>query len=61
MTKYPLQSYPNENFDKLQSYALAIAREERAKGREFPRYGYSDADWEAARVRMREDWERERS
>jgi len=57
----PTQSYPFENFDRLQSFALLIADEERAKGRALPRYGYSHADWEAARVRMREDWERERS
>jgi hypothetical protein len=54
----PTQSYPFENFDRLQSYALLIADEERAKGRELPRYGYSNADWEAARERLRSEWAR---
>lgn len=42
------QYYSNENFDRVQNIALQIADENRVKGREYPKYGYSLADVEEA-------------
>lgn len=42
------QSYPNQNFDRIQSFALAIADAERQNGRSEPKYGYSLSDWNRA-------------
>lgn len=42
------QSYPNQNFDRIQSFALAIADAERKNGRSEPKYGYSLSDWNRA-------------
>jgi len=48
MKKSRPQSYPNENFDRIQSFALAIADAERTNGRVEPKYGYTLSDWNRA-------------
>jgi hypothetical protein len=42
------QHHSNENFDRVQNIALQIADENRVKGREYPKYGYSLSDFEDA-------------
>ena len=45
MEKSSTQPCPDENFDRIQSFALAIADAERMNGRSEPKHGYTQSDW----------------
>ena len=43
-------SYSNEDFDVIQSIASSLTDDDRKAGREAPQFGYSSANYEAAKV-----------
>ena len=45
MEKSNPQPCTDENFDRIQSFALAIADAERMNGRSEPKHGYTQSDW----------------
>lgn len=48
MKNGPMQSYPNENFDKVTQLACQIADLRRETGRKEPAFGYAKEDWNEA-------------
>jgi len=45
MEKSNPQSYTGEAFDRIQSFAIAIADAEGMNGRSEPKHGYTQSDW----------------
>lgn len=55
MAAYPewTQSYPHEDFDRTQSLAILLTKEDREAGRPAPEFGYSAARFDEARKIVR--------